>query len=77
MSIDTSIKRMFSLSEACEYTGMGKTRAKEYLSEIGALQRRGRKLLYDRKIIDAALDAGDDWTSKNTTKPAEGGSAEA
>lgn len=49
-------KRLLSVKELAEYTGLGLTRATEYGKELGAVYRIGRRVLYDRKIIDLAID---------------------
>ena len=36
---------------------MGKTRGREWLVSIGAVRKFGARVLYDRTVIDAALDA--------------------
>lgn len=48
--------RMLTASEACAYAGMGRTRGREWLAEIGAKRKFGSAARYDRKVIDAALD---------------------
>lgn len=52
-----SEKRMFNIDEAALYAGMGKTRAREWLRDIGALRKFGAAARYDKRVIDAALDA--------------------
>lgn len=49
-------KRLFSLTEAANYIGMGKNRTRTYMDEIGATVFFGRRVLFDRKKIDLALD---------------------
>ena len=34
----------------------GRTRAREYMDKIGATRRFGKRVLFDKKVIDAALD---------------------
>lgn len=50
-------KRMLTIDEAAFYIGMGKTKAAEWLKKVGALRKFGVSARYDKKIIDAALDA--------------------
>ena len=52
----TTCKRMFDVPDLCAYLNMGRTRAVEYAKQIGAERRFGRRCLYDRIIIDKALD---------------------
>lgn len=50
-------KRLLSVEEACGYIGLGKSAAKVYLDGIGAKRKIGRRVLYDKTVIDAALNA--------------------
>ncbi len=50
-------KRLLSVEEACGYIGLGKSAAKVYLDRIGAKRKIGRRVLYDKTVIDAALNA--------------------
>lgn len=52
-----SEKRMLSIEEAAFYAGMGRTKCREWLREIGATRKVGTRVLCDRKVIDAALDS--------------------
>jgi len=52
-----SDKRMLSVEEAAFYTGMGKTKCREWLREIGAMKKIGSRVICDRHVIDAALDS--------------------
>lgn len=49
-------KRMLSIKEVCAYIGMGQTRAREYMDKIGATRKFGGRVLFDKTVIDAALD---------------------
>ncbi len=49
-------KRLLSESEAREYIGLGRIRCREYCEKIGAVRRIGKRVLYDRTVIDRALD---------------------
>lgn len=49
-------KRMLNIKEVCTYTGIGQTRARQYMDEIGATKRFGRRVLFDKTVIDAALN---------------------
>ena len=48
--------RMLDVDALCVYLSMGKTRATEYAEKIGAKRKIGKRTLFDRRIIDAALD---------------------
>lgn len=48
--------RLLSISELTHYTGLGTSKAREWAKEIGAVRKIGRRVLYDKRIIDAALD---------------------
>lgn len=48
-------KRLLSESEAAAYLGIGKTKAREWLRQIGARVAFGRAVRYDRQAIDRAL----------------------
>ena len=49
-------KRLLNIEELMEYTGIGRNNARLYAERIGALRKVGKRYLYDRKIIDEALD---------------------
>lgn len=53
---ETTCKRLFDVPDLCAYLNMGRTRAVEYAKQIGAERRFGRRCLYDKRIIDRALD---------------------
>ena len=38
------------------YTGIGQTRARQYMDKIGATKQFGRRVLFDKNVIDSALD---------------------
>ena len=48
--------RMFDVQGLCAYMSMGRTRAVEFAKAAGAERRFGKRCLYDRRVIDAALD---------------------
>ena len=54
--MNTQNKRLLNVVELCEYIGLGKTKATEWGKAIGADKRIGRRLLFDRTIIDRAID---------------------
>lgn len=50
-------KRLLNIDEACNYMGLGKTFARAYLKKIGAEKKIGsRRVLFDKTVIDAAID---------------------
>lgn len=49
-------KRLLNVSEMMKYTGLGRTKALEWCKSIGALRHIGARALYDRQIIDKAID---------------------
>ena len=49
-------RRLMSLSEAAAYIGQGATKTREWAESIGAKKKFGSRALYDRRIIDEALD---------------------
>ena len=49
--------RMLTQKQAETYTGMGRTVLNTFATDIGARRKIGRKVLYDKRVIDAALDA--------------------
>ena len=49
--------RMLGIDQAAAYAGMGTRHFRSWANEIGAVRRYNRRLVYDRKVIDAALDA--------------------
>lgn len=52
-----NFKRLLMESEAADYIGLGRTKAREWLKQIGARVTFGRAVRYDREIIDIALSA--------------------
>lgn len=49
-------KRLLSISDVCLYVGLGKNTARVYMDEIGATRKIGSRVLFDKVIIDKALD---------------------
>ncbi len=49
-------KRMLSLHEAMDYTGLKQTKFRAWAKEVGALKKIGGRALYDKRIIDVTLD---------------------
>ena len=50
-------KRLLDTKEACNYTGLGPTKIREWGKEIGAIKHIGRRVLFDRVILDKFIDA--------------------
>ncbi len=48
--------RLLTIQQACEYTGMGRTKCANWCAEIGAVKRFGSMVRYDKHVIDAALN---------------------
>ena len=48
--------RMLDVNALCTYISMGKTRATEFGEKCGAKRKMGKRTLYDKRIIDKALD---------------------
>lgn len=57
--------RLMSVIEGATYTGVGFTFFKTWAKEIGATVNFGRRVLYDKHVIDAAIDK---LIAKNTLK---------
>lgn len=53
---DTQSIRLFSVEEGAAYMGIGKTAFRAYAVKIGAVRRIGRRVLYDKHILDSAID---------------------
>ncbi len=49
-------KRMLGIEEAAKYVGLGKVVTRAWMDEIGATRKFGRRVLFDKVIIDRALD---------------------
>lgn len=49
-------KRLLSWGEGTAYTGLGRTTFRSWADEIGATRKYGTRVLFDRKVIDEAID---------------------
>lgn len=49
-------KRMLQEPEMKLYVGLGRSKAREFCEEIGATVKIGRRVLYDKVIIDKYFD---------------------
>lgn len=52
-------KRLMNLEEFLKYTSMGRVRGKAWAKEIGAMKHIGRRVVFDRVVIDRVLDEMD------------------
>ena len=48
--------RMLNQKQGEEYTGLGRATFTSFADEIGARRKIGRRVLYDRTVIDRAFD---------------------
>ena len=48
-------KRLLNIKEVCTYIGVGQTQARRYMDDIGAVRRFGRRVLFDKHVIDSAI----------------------
>lgn len=60
MSLNVDGVRLLSLSEAQLYCGLGKNTTRKWCEEIGAVRRIGSRVLFDRAVIDDAINASSD-----------------
>lgn len=51
-----SEKRLLDAAEVAEYTGLGRNTARKFAEEAGALKRYGKRVLFDRIVLDKAID---------------------
>lgn len=49
-------KRMLTIYEASQYLGLGTKTARKYMEQIGAVRKFGSRVLFDKYVIDQALD---------------------
>lgn len=49
-------KRLLDAREASIYTSMGRHGCRAFCEQIGAVRRIGGRVLFDRAVIDKALD---------------------
>lgn len=50
-------KRLLNIGEVCTYLGVGQAQARKYMDEIGAVKKFGRRVVFDKTIIDTALNS--------------------
>lgn len=53
-------KRLLSAEEAQSYCGIGRFTFRKFADKVGATKRFGTRVLFDKAIIDKALDNGMD-----------------
>ena len=53
---ETNDIRMLSLSEACRYCGMGRNGLLDLAKSCGAAKKYGARTLFDKTLLDKALD---------------------
>ena len=65
-----SDKRLLNIKEVCTYTGIGQTSVRKYMDKIGATRKFGKRVLFDKAVIDAALNEmwGDVHGERSTQK---------
>lgn len=49
-------KRLLSISECCDYVGLGKTSTRKLMKQIGAECKIGGRCLFDKFTIDQYID---------------------
>lgn len=50
--------RMLTIEQLCQYTSLGRTRAREFADRIGATKKFGERMVrFDKRVIDNYLDA--------------------
>lgn len=49
-------KRLLTLEEFIHYTSLGRVKGRAWAKEIGALKHIGRRVYFDRVVIDKVLD---------------------
>lgn len=48
--------RMLDVAALCTYLSMGRNRATEFGEQCGAKRKFGKRTLYDKRVLDKALD---------------------
>lgn len=49
-------KRLLSIKDLCAYTGRGRNQATAWGREIGAEVKFGKRVFFDRYVVDRAID---------------------
>lgn len=53
---DTMEKRLLTEAEAMCFVGLRRTKFRQWAAEIGAVRHIGRRVLYDRVVLNRAVD---------------------
>ena len=61
-------KRLLGKRELCAYIGMGQSRGVEWAKGIGAAIRKGGRLLFDKCVIDKAINTHGEYTRDGKKK---------
>ena len=61
-------KRLLGKRELCAYIGMGQSRDVEWAKGIGAAIRIGGRLLFDKCVIDKAINTHGEYTRDGKKK---------
>lgn len=49
-------KRLLNIKEVSSYLGIGRTTLRKYMDEIGATRKFGKRVLFDKTVIDKVID---------------------
>ena len=61
-------KRLLNRRELCAYIGMGQSRGVEWAKGVGAAMRIGGRLLFDKCVIDKAINTHGEYTRDGKKK---------
>lgn len=61
-------KRLLNRRELCAYIGMGQSRGVEWAKGVGAAMRIGGRLLFDKCVIDKAIEECNIYTRDGKKK---------
>ncbi len=56
-NVFVSDKRLLTWSEGCSYTGLGRSYFRTWSESIGAVIKLGKRVLFDKDVIDRMIDA--------------------
>lgn len=57
VALDIAGKRLLNREEMVAYIGMGRTAGRAWCEKIGAIRHIGGRTLFDKWVIDAAIDS--------------------
>ena len=60
---EISEKRLLDIDEGAKYCGLGRVTFRKYADTIKATRKIGSRVLFDRLVIDKALDACTDMSA--------------